>query len=152
MFDLEQLRQGWLELDSSQFHAIAHHRIQSLVKSQVIWEVYQLALSFAANSNAVVTREIPEAIRLKLTSTKVNADMQVIVDEAFKHLKELHEGSFKFAILTRELEALANALQSEKLSFKKVAAFHERPEVKSSIGNLETQFAEELKRNREVAV
>lgn len=152
LFDLEQLKQGWLELDSSQFHAVSHHRIQSLVRTHVIWEIYQLALSFAANANAVVAREIPDAIRLKLTSTKVNADVQTIVDQSFRHLKELHEDSFKFANLTRELEALANALQSEKLSFKRVAAFHERPEVKSAIKNLETQFAQELKRNREVAV
>ena len=150
-FDLAQLEHGFLELDSSKFHAIPHHRLQILVRTQVFWEVYQLALAFAVNANAKVMKEIPEAIRLKLTTQKLGADIKVIAEKSFGHLRELDEKSHKFAGLTRELEALVGTLQTENLSFKNVLAFHEKPGVKAAIERLEREFADELKAHREVA-
>ena len=144
-FDLEQLKQGFLELDSSKFHAIPHHRLQILVRTQVFWQVYQLALAFAANANAKVANEIPETIRLKLTTSKLNAEIKHIAEESFKYLKELEEKSHKFGVLTRELEALAGLLQTENLTFKNVLAFNEKPEVKASIERLRNEFSNELK-------
>lgn len=75
-FDLDQLQQGFLELDSSKFHAIPHHRLQILVRTQVFWEVYQMALAFAVNANAKVTEKNPETIRLKITTDKLSADIK----------------------------------------------------------------------------
>ncbi len=146
-FDLGQLERGFLELDSSKFHAIPHHRLQILVRTQVFWEVYQLALAFAANANAKVTKEIPEAIRLKLTTQKLGADIKQIAEKSFDCLKDMDEKSHKFAGLTRELEALAGTLQTENLSFKNVLAFHEKPVVKAAIERLEKEFVDELKRS-----
>ena len=150
-FDLGQLERGFLELDSSKFHAIPHHRLQILARTQVFWEVYQLALAFAVDANAKVTKEIPEAIRLKLTTNKLGADIKHIAEKSFEHLKELDEKSHKFAGLTRELEALAGTLQTENLSFKKVLAFHEKPVVRAAIERLENEFADELRAHRELA-
>lgn len=151
-FELDQLKEGFLELDSSKFHAIPHHRLQILVRAQVFWEVYQLALAFAANANAKITKEIPETIRLKLTTNKLNADIKHIADESFKYLKELEEQSHKFSILTRELEALAGLLQTENLTFKNVLKFNEKPEVKASVERLKKEFANELEARSNVAV
>lgn len=150
-FDLDQLQQGFLELDSSKFHAIPHHRLQILVRTQVFWEVYQMALAFAVNANAKVTKEIPETIRLKITTVKLSADIKHIAKESFEYLKELEEKSHKFGMLTRELEVLAGTLQTGNLTFKNVLAFNEKPEVKASIERLEKEFANELKARNEFA-
>ena len=151
-FDLDQLKQGFLELDSSKFHAIPHHRLQILVRTQVFWEVYQLALAFAETANAMVTNEIPETIRLKLTTTKLNADIKRIAEESFKHMKELEDKSHKFSVLTRELEALAGMFQTENFTFKNVLAFNEKAEVKESIERLRREFSNEIKTHDDVAV
>ena len=150
-FDLDQLKLGFLELDSAKFHAIPHHRLQILVRAQVFWEVYQLALAFAVNANAKVTKEIPETIRLKLTTSKLNADIKHIAEESFMYLQELEGKSHKFGILTRELEALAGMLQTENLTFKNVLAFNEKREVKASIERLKKEFSNELKAHNELA-
>ena len=151
LFELAQLQQGFLELDSSKFHAIPHHRLQVLVHTQAFWEVYQLALAFAATANTTITKEIPEAIRLKLTTNKLNADINHIAEDSFKYLKELEIQSHKFSILTRELEALAGLLQTENLTFKNVLKFNENPEVRASVERLEREFANELKGHTEIA-
>lgn len=151
-FDIDQLKRGFLELDSSKFHAIPHHRLQILVRSQVFWEIYQLTSAFAVNANAKVTQEIPETIRLKLTTDELGSDIKHIAEKCFEHLKELDEKSHKFAGLTRELEALAGTLQTEKLSFKNVLAFHQKPVVSAATERLEKEFEAELKAHREHAV
>lgn len=151
-FDVDQLKRGFLELDSSKFHAIPHHRLQILVGSEIFWEIYQLALAFAVNANAIVTQEIPETIRLKLATNKLTSDFKLIAEKSFEHLKKLDEKSHKFAGLTRELEALAGTLQTEKLSFKNVLTFHQNPVVNAAIKRLEKEFEAELKARRERAV
>jgi hypothetical protein len=150
-FDLCQLQQGFLHLDHSKFHAISHYRIQTLLQTQVFWEVYQLALAYAANANTKVTTEIPETIRMKLDSKELNADIKDIASQCFNDLKEMNEKSHKFAILSRELEEIAGTLQTENLTFKNVLAFHEKSAVKASIERLERAFADELKPHREIA-
>lgn len=147
-FHVEELDKGFLPLDASQFHVVAHHRLQLLVGSQVFWEVYQLALSFAVNSNAQVSKEVPETIRLKLRTTKIDVDIEKIVEESFQHLQKLHEESHKFAVLTRELEALAGMLQTEDLTFKKVLAFRNQAAVKASVDRLEKAFSDQLREYR----
>jgi hypothetical protein len=148
-FHIDELEKGFLPLDSSQFHAIAHYRLQLLVGSQVFWKVYQLALSFTVNSNAQVTKEVPETIRIKLTTNKINAEISEIVEESFKHLEKLNAESHKFALLTHELEGLAQILQETKnITFKKVNAFRNRQKVKAAIDRLEKAFSDQLREYR----
>jgi hypothetical protein len=147
-FNLEELNRGFLEPDSSKFHAIAHHRLQVLVGSQVFWEVYELALVFAVNANFKVTKEIPETIRLKLTTNKINADIAQVIEMGKKLVQKLDADSHRFAALTRELEVVASMLQTENMKFKNVLAFRNKPEIKASVERLEKEFADELKHIR----
>ena len=144
-FDIEELQHGFLELDSSRFHTIAHHRLQVLVGSEVFWEVYQLALASAVNANAKVTKEIPAAIRIKLTTEKIAAEIDKVVEESMALIQRLDNESHKFSILTKELEILAGTLQTENLTFKKVSIFREKLEVKAAVERLNKQFAADIK-------
>ena len=150
-FNLEELNRGFLELDSSKFHAIAHHRLQRLVGSQVFWEAYQLALVFAVNANVKVTKEIPKTIRLKLTTNKISADIAQVVEKDIELVQKLDADSHKFAALSRELEVIAGTLETEDMKFKNILVFRNKPGIKASVERLEKEFVDELKPVRDPA-
>src|SRR5882762_1001234 len=66
-FDVAELARGFLDLDASKFHRIAHHRLHTLLGTSLVWDVYQLAMAHCSNVNTVITKEIPDTIRVKLT-------------------------------------------------------------------------------------
>lgn len=150
-FNLEELNRGFLDTDSSKFYAIPHHRLQLLVGSEVFWEVYQLALAFAVNANFKVVKEIPEIIRLNLTTTKISADIAQVVESSMELVQQFDTESHKLSALTRELEVVAGTLQTEDMRFKSVLAFRNKPEIKASVVRLEMAFVEELKPIRDKA-
>lgn len=143
-FDIQELEKGFQILDSSKLHRIPHHRIGNLTQSQLIWQVYQLAIAFSANSNTVITKEIPDTIKLKLTSNRIAEETKKIVDELFKTLKDIDAESHKYSCLTRELHALGLMLETERLSFKGIVKLAERVKVKNLLARLKADFADEL--------
>jgi hypothetical protein len=143
-FDVKEIEKGFLILDSSKFHRVPHHRIGTLTGSQLIWQVYQLALAFAANANTKITKEIPEIIRLKLTTDLIAREPEEIAAAAFEELKNIADKSHKFAYLTRALHALGLMLETERLNYKSIAKFSKRAEVTNLLQRLQTDFAAEL--------
>ena len=142
-FDPTELTKGFAEFQLSNFNRIGHHRIGSLIGSHVVWEVYQLALSYATNANSKI-KEMLETIRLKLTTDRISAEPSQIVSAMFAELKKLDDESHKFASLTRELYALGLMLEREKLSFISIAKFSKRAEVIALVGRLKSEFAQDL--------
>lgn len=143
-FDITELQRGFLNLDASNFCTIANHRIGALTGTQLYWNVFQLSLSFAVNANSLVTVEIPEAYRLKITTDKLSADFKEIAETSFEQLKKLDVESHQFAELTLALETLASTLQDKSFTFKAVKGFRNNPAVKTATERLEKQFAQSL--------
>jgi hypothetical protein len=143
-FDVKELEKGFLELDSSRFHRVAHHRIGNLTGSQLIWQIYQLAIAFAGNANTKITKEIPETLRLKLTTNRITSELGDIAAGMFDELKHIDNESHKFACLIRELHALGLMLETQHLNFKSISRFPERAEVKNLLKRLQTEFSDEL--------
>ena len=143
-FDVAESQLGFLALDSSAFHITPHHRLRVLTGSEVFWNVYQHALAFATNANAIVTKEIPDTIRLKLTTDEISATTESIVENALSHLHKLHEESFEYGILTQELLNIADTLQAEPMKLKNIYKFRKKPEVISAIERLERSFSNKL--------
>lgn len=143
-FDIRELEKGFQVLDSSKFHRVPHHRIGNLTGSQLTWQIYQFAMAFAANANTKITKEIPDTIKLKLTTHRIASEPQTIADAMFKELQKIDEESHKYACLTRELHTLGLMLETERLSFKRIVKFSERNEVKKLLNRLQTDFAYEL--------
>ena len=108
---------------------------------------FQLALSFAANKNSVLTKEIPETIRLKLSKQFAMDEPEVIVEKTFQDLWKIDEASHRFAHLTRVLHELSRMLEKERMTFKHVGKFRNRPEVKTLLVDLEREFARDLADN-----
>lgn len=143
-FSIEELGKGFLDLDSSRFHRVPHQRIGNLMGSQLVWEVYQLAMAFAANSNTVITKEIPEAIRIKLSTDLIDKEPEQMAEEMFSRLQDIDNESHRFASLIRELHTLGLLLESERLSFQKLVKISQRPEVAAISSRLKTEFAADL--------
>jgi len=87
-FDVKELEHGFLELDQSRFLEIAHHRIGTLIGSQIVWQTFQSAMAHAASANAAVSQEIPEAIRLRRTTTRIALDQASMGRKMAKDLRE----------------------------------------------------------------
>ena len=142
-FDIKELEKGFLEFDSSQFKQIAHHRIGSLVRSQVIWRVFQHAMAYATNANSRICKEIPEAIRLRMTTDRIAADHGEVAEQMFQDLQGIQKEGYPFANLLREVHALGLLLEAERMSLKAVADFSNKQEVRELISRLEASFPEE---------
>jgi hypothetical protein len=142
-FDIKEIDRGFIELDSSHFKQIAHHRIGSLVNSQLIWEIFQLAMAHSTFANSQITKVIPEAIRIKLTTNRISKEYESLAEAMMAELKKIHDDGFKFAILLKELHVLGLLLEAEALSLKDIAKFHKRPEIKQLLERLETAFPKE---------
>lgn len=116
------------------------------MQSQIFWEVDQLLGAFLTSANSVILHEIPDTIRIRLTTDRITSLHSEIVDHAFQHLEKLQERSHKYASLTRELQAIALLLETEKMSFKTVKTLAQRTEVGSCLERLRTAFEEDLKK------
>lgn len=138
--DLKELERGFLELDSSKFHQIAHHRVSSLLQNHVVWESFQSAMAHATTANSVITQEIPEAIRRFLEDPDRFNDRKKLSEDMVKELQETHDQGSKYANLIRELHTLSLLLEAEPLSLKAIANFSSTPEASLLIKRLRITF------------
>jgi len=146
-FDIKELDRGFIELDSSHFQQIAHHRIHSLINSQLIWDIFQLSMAYATNANSQIVKEFPEAMRLRMITDRISVSQEEMADKMIVGLKNIHDNGFKFENLLRELHVLSLLLEAENLSLKDIAKFHQRAEVQQLIARLTEQFPEKEKTN-----
>ncbi len=143
-FQRSELERGFLQLDCSKFHQIAHHRVSSLIGANVVWEVYQSAMAYANSANSVIAQEIPEAIRILSQRDEVLYDRKPAAEDMVAELRKSHDGGFKYAMLVRELHALGLLLEAERLNLKAIANFHDRAEVKELVARLQSEFNKEV--------
>lgn len=143
-FTLSEFDKGFLELQSSNLNVIAHHRLFTLVGTHEYWSVYQSAMAFFTSSNAILVKQIPDAIRIKLTTVRIDHPHAEVAEEGFNEAKEQEEKSHKYVQLVAELQALSAALESERFRFKELEKFRNKAEVKASVARLKEQFAEDL--------
>lgn len=141
-FDLKELDRGFLVLDASKFQHVAHHRVGSLLQSQVVWDKFQSAMAYASSANSMITQEVPEAMRMLCTTNRNPLDHASMGRRMVEDLRRVHDKSFKFAVLERELHALSLMLEQEKLNWKAIATFSQRVEVQQLIQRLTAQVLE----------
>ena len=146
-FDVKELDRSFAALDNSKFHRIAHHRVGALLQSDVVWEVYQAAMAEAVATDALITKEVPEAIRLISAEPPGLRNRQDAVEQMLSGIRKAHDDSFKYATLLRELHELGSLLESTKLSLKAVAKFHKRAEVQAIVARLREAFPRDADRS-----
>lgn len=145
LFDVKELERGFLPLDSSQFKAVAHHRVGSLLQSQIVWRAFQLAMAYATNANSRITVEFVEVLRIKMTNpSSIPATHTALAEKLLEDLHIVHRKGFEFASLQRELHALGLLLEAARLSLSAIGEFHQQPAVQEVIARLTQKYPAEL--------
>lgn len=139
-FDLKELERGFLDFDNSQFHQIAHHRIGTLIGSHAVWDSFQLVMADFSSANAMFTKEVPEAIRLRCTTSLLSHQHDTMADAMLDDVRARHDSLFRYSMLIKALHGLSTMLEEEKLKIKAVAEFSKRPEVQQLINRIRTEF------------
>lgn len=144
-FDLKELDTGFLNFSASNFQTIAHHRINSLLQSEVLWTAYQHALAYAITANSRIINEITQMIRFRFTTDLIKQSHENIAEVIFNDLYKLQTESFQYGIILRELHILSLILERDRMRLQAVTEFHKREEVKLLVERLRSKFPEESK-------
>jgi hypothetical protein len=142
-FDVKELEKGFLELNTSNFHQVAHHRITSLLRSNALWHAFQMAFAYATTANAQIVNEMTEAIRTRYTTDLISLDYEAMANRMMEELLRIQMDGLKYAEVLRELDSLGQMLEAEKLSLRKIAGFHKRAAVTALIERLRASFPDE---------
>lgn len=140
-YDVAELSKGFLELQSSKHNIVAHHRLYTLTGTYDYWYFYQKAMAFYTSANSILVKEIPEVLRVKLTSDRINTPYSELAAEAFIVAKQQDEGSHKYVQFVAELQILSAALESERYRFKDFGKFRSKPAVSESMENMKHLLA-----------
>ena len=143
-FDLAELGKGFMESQSSNLNVIGHHKLFTLVGTHEYWAVYQSAMAFFTSANAVLVKQIPDVIRVQLTTNCIQQSHKVVAEECFNVAEKQQDQSHKYAQLIAELQILSAALESERVRFKNLKEFRNKTEVKDSIARLNKTFQHDL--------
>lgn len=139
-FDVLEFSDGYLEMEASNPNIVAHYKLHRLTGTMDYWSYYQKAIAFYATANSILTKEIPETIKLRITGERINSPHREIAESAFEIAREKEEESHKYIRLISELQDLATSLESETFTFKKIDKFKNNKNVKSLILSLEEAY------------
>lgn len=140
-FDVEELSKGFLELQSSKHNIVAHHRLYTLTGAREYWDFYVKTMAYYTTANSVLVKEIPEVIRVKLTSDQMHKPHAEIVNHGFNVAKQQYDESHNYVQLVAELQILAAALESERYQFKNLNKFRNKAEVQESLQRIKSLLA-----------
>lgn len=136
---------GFLHLPTDRFALTANYRVNQIVNSGVIWRVFQLVIAYAQNACSITRDEIPVALKVKLTTDKITATREEMVDEAMKVLTDLDEKSHRYHFFVGKLQDIAMLLEEQKFALKDIRKLRTHPTVVGAIKALEEHYKDELK-------
>jgi hypothetical protein len=123
---------------------VAHNRVGDLIGSQVIWHLYQAAMTFTTKANDRILNDYVETIRLKLIN-KIAVDPKQIFSEAHKYLGELDSEGDRFAVLSRAIHKISQNFERQKeLTFDKAAQFSRNPDLQKLLAHLKRELKDDL--------
>lgn len=142
---LEELEAGFLQLPTDRFALTPNYRVNQIIDSPVVWQAFQLLISFAQTACSVARYEIPAALKLKLTSNQIHASRQEMVDQAMKVLEDLDAKSHHFHLLISQLQDISILLEEQKFALKDIRMLRKHPVVMNAIERLEKEYGSDLK-------
>ncbi len=141
----EDLHAGFLQLPADRVALTANYRVNQIVDSGTIWQVFQLIIAFAQNGCTVARDEIPAALKLKLTSNNIQADRRMVVDEAMKVLEDLDKKSHHFYVFFGQMQDISMLFEEQKFALKHIRSLRKHPIVVGAIEKLKKEYASDLK-------
>lgn len=141
-FDLTQLEKGFVDLQASSLQLAALNRIVTLTDTPEYWQLYQHATAFYTSANSTLVKEVPEAIRLALTTDRVGGTVSQVAEHAFNVALQLNKQHIKYIALIQELQILSTLLESERFTLKSIKAFAKKKEVSGSAARIKSLLAD----------
>jgi hypothetical protein len=136
---------GFLPLPENRFAFTAHYRVNVIVDSPVIWQVFQLVIAFAQRGCTITKEEIPVGLREVLRHGPDPAKRDETVQAAMQAITELDKDSYRFHIFAQQMNRIARVVEEGSFTFKSIKSLREHTEVKSAVEELEKAFADKLK-------
>ena len=133
--------------DAKMLELSVNRKVRDLLQSQITYDVHQLLAVFTHNSFLKMRDDLGNAIRLYIEN---NADFQgKLSPEAIEKnylpvLLDLNAKSNTYFFFVKQTQELANLLQKEKLGFRAVSSFGQKPEVRSIVASLENYYAQQI--------
>ena len=142
---IEDLTSGFIPQAPDRFSLTAHYRLNVVVDSPVIWETFQLLLSFTQHASTVITEEIPLTLKAKLTTQVVTVTKQEVVDAAMQQLLKFDKESHRFNFVPGELHNIAKLLEEQRFRFKGIRKLHDHNVVRAVVAKLSEVFKDKLR-------
>ena len=139
----DDLQHGFLDLPDNRFAFAAHYRVNTMVDSMIIWQTFQLVISFAQYGCSVAKDEIPVGLRVVL-DLDPNAPREPAVDAGIHALTEVQEQSFRHHVFAQQVNRIARVVEEGKFTFRSIKDIRHHPEVKDALRTLETAYADKL--------
>jgi hypothetical protein len=140
----EELDHGFLHLPVDRFALSANYRVNQIVDSGIIWQVFQLVVAFSQRGNTIARDEIPAALKMKLTTGQIAASRQEMVDAAMEELKKLDDESHSFHVFIGEMQAIARLVEEQKFSLKQIRKLRKHSIVVGALKNLQEKYGDRL--------
>jgi len=146
-FEAKELDTGFLPPKEFSFEETAHVRLQNLIGSDAFWTAFQFATAQFQAANTLLVFEIPQALRIKLSSPeKLNVDKEELADKSAELARARHDDLFKYAPIASGLHTIATILEQQKLSFKAILKVRKLPAVMEVIRKIEEINSAEVER------
>lgn len=139
---VEDFFDQFIEIDQSYFQITPMHKVQVLLKDQVVWEAYQQVFSFVGTTNDKIKADFGAVLKAMLEKPN-HPNKEAFLAEAHRFAVEVNKESEKFSVLLAALQDIAEVLERENLDQKAIAAFASREEAQNAVRRLRDVFPAE---------
>lgn len=139
-FDCSDLRVGFVDLPKSRFPLTAIHRVTTMTKSHVVWDAFQLTMSFAQTATSVVKDEIPTAIRVQVEDKLDDTKRDELLEEAGEKIKELNGAAADYHHFISQLRQIAAIVEQQRFNAKAIRRLGEKTNVEEILREIHNRF------------
>lgn len=143
-FDFEKLNICFIEVKSANFNIIAQYRLNELTGTDKFWTAYQLALAFVYSSEAFINDDFLALLRLKSGKDFTEEERKEVVALATEKLTEQNREIDKYFVIFKHFHKISKIFEQEKMTFKNIETFKDRPEVIAIVRKIEELFGAEV--------
>lgn len=143
-FDINKADTDLRPVEVSKFNIIAQYRLNEIVGSQAIWQVYQLSFAFLQSANAFITDDLFIMLQKRAGQIFTEKERNEIVELAEKVLREKNQELDKYLVFLQNFHEIGKIIENEKIDFKKIRELKNKDIIKEINFNLNEQFKDQL--------
>ncbi|QAT17485.1 hypothetical protein BU251_07040 [Candidatus Velamenicoccus archaeovorus] len=132
----------FLRMKQESLYSLPFYKLFSLTgeDGRIFYEQAQHLFILVEESTNFYEYDLCIAIKEFVEGDKIRAAATEIFDEYLKRIENFNSRSEKFYALIGELQKIAYILETNAMSYKLLIDFHDRKEIKESIGRIKAHF------------